>query len=139
MVYKVQLAYFRSTGKFLAHASTTIDQDELPAIWEEIHELRRIGQLPGLRPNAGRDLLILIDVVGHPQRVLHLALPPFVNEEDVTPIRVPTGEMQPLVRVPLEELPTPRTSTRDVVKVEVDDETTPVDRPVPEPPKPPDE
>jgi hypothetical protein len=149
MTYKVQLIYFRSTGKFLARVETSIDHAELPEIWEEVHELRRIGQLPGLRPNSGRDLLILVDVVDHPQRVLQLVLPPFVNEEDVTPIRVPTGEMQPLVRVPLEELPSPRTTTRDVVKIEPsagvdandagagdavdegDEEITPVDRPFP--------
>lgn len=131
MPYKVQLIYFRSTGKFLTHAYTTIDREELPEIWEEIHELRRIGQLPGLRPKAGRDLLILVDVVDHPKRVLQLVLPPFVNEEDITPIRVATGASPPLVRVPLDELPNGRTTTRDVVKSEpvIDDDLTPPDRP----------
>jgi hypothetical protein len=136
MMYKVQLIYFRSTGKFLTHAYTTIDREELSEIWEEIHELRRIGQLPGLRPKAGRDLLILVDVIDHPKRVLHLVLPPFVNEEDITPIRVATGESPPLVRVPLDEMPSGRTTTRDVVKSEpVDvednnaDDLTPPDRP----------
>ena len=139
MAYKVQLAYFRATGKFLTYADCVVEHEALEQIWDEIHELRRIGRLPGLRVNAGRDLFILVDVKDHPQRMMHLVIPPFVNEDDVTPIRVPTGEMQPLVRVPLEELPLPRTTTRDIVKidksaVEADQETTPVDALIPRPP-----
>lgn len=124
--YKVQLAYFRVTGKFLTFATCDVQQDTLADIWEEIHELRRMGRLPGLRPNAGRDLIILIDVVDHPERLLHIAMPPFVNEEDSTPVRVP---VEPLVRIPLEELP--RTTTRDVLKVMThDDDITPVEVPL---------
>jgi hypothetical protein len=64
-------------------------------------------------------------------------MPPFVDEDDITPPRISTEEMQPLVRVPLDEIP--RTSTRDVVKIEpdtiiTDEETTPVDVPIPKPP-----
>lgn len=67
-------------------------------------------------------------------------MPPFVDDDDVTPPRTSTGEMAPLVRVPLEEMP--RTSTRDVVKVDLEadtvvqstDEITPVDVPIPKPP-----
>jgi hypothetical protein len=124
--HKVQLAYFRLTGKFLTFATCLIAQDAISDIWEEVHELRRMGRLPGLRPNAGRDLIILIDVVDHPERLLHIAMPPFVNEEDSTPVRVP---VEPLVRIPLEEIP--RTTTRDVVKPTVhDDDVTPVDVPL---------
>jgi hypothetical protein len=137
MAYQVQLTYFRPTGKFLTHASVLIDHELLPKIWEELHELRRIGQLPGLRPNAGRDLLILVDVVNHPQRVLHMVLPPFIDEDDVTPVR---GVPSEPVRMHLEEMP--RTSTRDIIKIDPADlaseEVTPVDRPLrrPEPDKP---
>jgi len=135
VAYKVQLAYFRPTGKFLTYATCAVDRETLADIWERIHELRRLGQLPGLRPNAGRDLHILVDVVGHPERVLHLVMPPFIGDEDVTPIKVPTGEMQPLVRMPLDEIP--RTTTRDVIKPSTDDEVTPVDVPIPEKPEEP--
>ena len=136
MPHKVQLAYFRLTGKFLAFADCVVDQEAISAIWSEIHELRRLGRLPGLRVNAGRDLFILVDVVGHPQRELHMVIPPFVNDDDITPVRVPTGEMQPLVRVPLEEMPSSRTTTKDVVRPEkaanADEETTPRDAPLPD-------
>lgn len=141
MQYKVQLIYFRPTGKFLTTVQTMIAREKIADIWEEIHDMRRAGRLPGLRPNAGRDLFVIVDVPDHPQRVLHLVMPPIIDEDDITPPRVPTGEMAPLVRVPLEEIP--RTTTRDVVKssadpeadtVVADEEVTPVDVPIPRTP-----
>jgi hypothetical protein len=129
--YKVQLIYFRQTGKFLTFAETTIAHDEIVEIWEAIDDMRRLGRLPGLRPGAGRDLFIIVDVPDHPKRVLHMVTPPFQDEDDVTPPRISTSEMVPLVRMPLAEIP--RTSTRDVVKpqIETDDEITPVEHPMP--------
>jgi hypothetical protein len=140
--YRVQLNYFRVTGKFLAYAETTIAHVQIAQIWEEVHEMRRLGRLPGLRVNAGRDLFIIVDVPEHPERVLHLVMPPIVDDDDVTPTRVPTGEMAPLVRIHLDE--GPRTSTRDVLPrgaidpiekpshtLNTDDEVTPVDVPIP--------
>ena len=147
MAYKVQLIYFRQTGKFLANAEMVIANEELLEIWEVVDDMRRLGRLPGLRPGAGRDLFIVVDVPDHPKRVLQLVMPPFIDDDDVTPPRVPTGEMIPLIRVPLDELP--RTSTRDVLKVDPtviapaqdgdtivasDEEITPVDQPIPKPP-----
>ena len=142
MLYKVQLIYFRQTGKFLATAETKIAHDAIVEIWEEIDDMRRLGRLPGLRQGAGRDLFIIVDVPDHPQRVLHMVMPPFQDEDDVTPPRISTDEMVPLVRVPLDEMP--RTSTRDVIKptadsseadtVVIDEEITPVDAPIPKPP-----
>lgn len=142
MSYKVQLIYFRSTGKFLATVGVTIKHDDLVEIWSEIDEMRRLGRLPGLRPGAGRDLFIVVDVPDHPKRVLHMVTAPFVDDDDVTPPRTSTDEMVPLVRVPLDEIP--RTSTRDVIKpttdsseadtVVIDEEITPVDVPLPKPP-----
>jgi len=140
VTYKVQLIYFRQTGKFLTTAETVLAHDEIVEIWEEIDDMRRLGRLPGLRPGAGRDLFVLVDVPDHPQRALHLVMAPFLDEDDVTPPRIPTGEMTPLVRVPLDEIP--RTTTRDVVKVDLDDDTrvasndeiTPVDQSIPKPP-----
>jgi len=135
MEYRVHLNFFRLTGKFLTSAELIIDEVAIADIWEKVHELRRMGQLPGLRTNSGRDLFIVVDVPDHPQRVPHLVMPPFVNEDDVTPIRVPTGEVRPLVRLSLEEIPSARTTTRDIVKMDhpdgppdhEDEETTPVD------------
>ena len=143
MTYKVQLTYFRQTGKFLAFAETVLAHDAIVEIWEEIDDMRRLGRLPGLRPGAGRDLFIVVDVPNHPQRVLRMVTPPFQDEDDVTPPRISTEEMIPLVRVPLAEMP--RTSTRDVVQavhadpnadtvVMTDDEITPVEHRIPRAP-----
>jgi hypothetical protein len=141
----VHLTYFRQTGKFLATAETTIAGDKLVEIWDEIDDMRRIGRLPGLRPGAGRDLFVLIDVPDHPERVPHLVMAAFLDEDDVTPPRIPTGEMTPLVRVALAEIP--RTTTRDVVRppaqidpkaaagTSSDEEITPVDVPFPKAPR----
>jgi hypothetical protein len=130
MLYEVHLLYFRPTGKFLARVTTTIAHSAIAAIWQEVDELRRLGQLPGLRPGAGRDLFVVVDVPDHPQRVPHLVMPPFVDEDDVTPPRIST-ERTPIVHIALEEMP--RTSTRDVVKIDPE-EVTPVDLPIPLPP-----
>lgn len=116
MAYKVQLTYFRPPGKFLAHAETLTSQEAITDVWSDINDMRRLGQLPGLRLGAGRDLFVVIDVPDHPQRRLHMVMPPFLDEEDVTPARTMTGEAALLVRVPLNAR-VPRTTTRDVVKV----------------------
>jgi hypothetical protein len=138
VAYKVQLLYFRQTGKFLTSAYTTSARAEIAEIWAEIDDLRRLGRLPRLRLGAGRDLFVLVDVPDHPQRAPHLVMAPFLDEDDVTPPGTPTGQMLPLTEIQ-------RTSTRDVVKpseddseadtnVASDDEVTPVDHPIPKPP-----
>jgi hypothetical protein len=147
VTFKVQLIYFRQTGKYLTTVETTIARDTLVEIWEEIDDMRRLGSLPGLRPGAGRDLFVLVDVPDHPQRALHLVMATFLDEDDVTPMRIPTGEMEPMVRMPLAEIP--RTTTRDIVKLDLaameadteantsvmsDDEVTPIEVPFPRPP-----
>jgi len=138
MAYRVQLIYFRQTGKWLHETESTIARDTIAEIWEEVDDMRRIGRLPGLRPGAGRDLIVLVDVPDHPQRELHFVMAQSLDEDDLTPPRIPTGEMVPLVRVPLAEIP--RTTTRDVVKpsaegIASDEEITPVDVPIPKPPE----
>jgi hypothetical protein len=114
VAYKVQLTYFRSPGKFLAIAETLTSREAITDVWADVNDMRRLGQLPSLRLGAGRDLFIVIDVPDHPQRRLHTVMPPFLDEEDVTPARTMTGEAALLVRVPLNA--TPRTTTRDVIK-----------------------
>jgi hypothetical protein len=94
MSYKVHLTYFRPTGKYLSRAVTVIELDTLEAIWAEIHELRRLGRLPGIRPNAGRDLFVIVDIPGHPERRPHLVRPPSLDEEDVTLVQVSLREIE---------------------------------------------
>lgn len=138
MAYRVRLTYFRQTGKFLATAETTSARETIDEIWKEVDNRRRLGDLPGIRPGAGRDLLVVVDVPDHPHRVLHLVMPSFVDDDDITPTHRSTGERPPLVRLPLAEMP--RTTTRDLVKMDVNtidesDDVTPVDRPLPKDPE----
>jgi hypothetical protein len=112
--YQIQLSYFRQTGKFLATAKMTTSRTAISEIWADVNDLRRLGRLPDLREGAGRDLFIIIDVPDHPQRELHMVMPPFLDEDDVTPSRTMMGEAALLVRVPLHKAP--RTTTRDVLK-----------------------
>lgn len=138
-MYKVELIYFRPTGRYLASAEILIDRKAIVQIWEEVTELRRWGRLPGLRQGAGRDLLVFVDVPDHPDRVFHLVIPPFIDEDDVTPPRGALETEEPIVHIPLAEMP--RTSTRDIVRPDPEadtvvqnsnsEEITPVDRPIP--------
>ena len=133
-VYRVELVYFRQTGKYLTRSETVIALEAIEEIWLEIDEMRRLGRLPGLRPGAGRDLLIVVDVPDHPARTMRLVMPPFVGEDDVTPPHVSTEQMQALAEIA-------RTTTRDVVKVDPEADTvvqdaedvTPVDSKLPDP------
>lgn len=116
MAYKVQLTYFRQTGKFLAVAETMITRQTLAEIWADINDMRRLGRLPSLRPGSGRDLFVVVDVPDHPQRVLHIVMPPCLGEDDVTPPWTLTKEPALLMRVPPRGIPQTTTTPRDVLK-----------------------
>src|SRR5688500_3124240 len=90
---RVDLLYFRPTGSFLQRAEYESRHVGLVDIWEEVAVMRRLGRLPGLREKSGRDLYIV--VLSEPPFLIR---PPFVDEDDVTPMRVPTGEHAPLER-----------------------------------------
>lgn len=107
----------------MANAETLTSREAITEVWADVNDMRRLGQLPGLRPGAGRDLFIVIDVPDHPQRRLHMVMPPFLDEDDVTPTRSMMGETALLVRVPLNAQTPQTTTTRDVVRAEnADDE-----------------
>jgi len=91
---RVRLSYYTPHGILVArHAyeSIVVPFDD---VVEEIVVRRRVGQLPGLRPNSGRDHIIRVKF-GERERLI---IPPWIDEEDVTPVRVPTGEHEPLER-----------------------------------------
>lgn len=105
VAYRVKLNYFRQTGRFVSAAETTSTREALSEIWSDVNDMRRLGQLPNLRPGTGRDLFVIVDVPDHPQCVLHMVTPPFLDEDDITPARTMTGEPALLVRVPLDTAP----------------------------------
>ena len=92
MPHKVHLTYFRSSGKYLSRAVLVIDLDPAEAIWAEVQMQRRLGRLPGIHPNAGRDLFVLVETPYLPPRLIK---PPLLDEDDETPTLVPLREMVP--------------------------------------------
>lgn len=99
----------------MAIVETTTSREAITEVWTDVNNMRRLGQLPGLRPGAGRDLFIVIDVPDHPQRKLHMVMPPFLDEDDVTPARTMMGEAALLVRIPIHP-GVARTTPNDMIK-----------------------
>lgn len=91
---RVLLTYFTSRGHFHAVTTHETSHTDLEDICEEVAVLRRIGRLPGQRVNAARDHYVLVEAGGYRQ----LVVPPRIDDEDETPVRVPTGEMEKLKR-----------------------------------------
>lgn len=96
---RVELTYFSPRGDFVKRVGLELPADEVEHVWEDIAIKRRIGQLPGLRPNSGRDHIVHVLAMG----IEHLVMPPHVDDDDVTPVRIPTGEMLPIKKPDDEE------------------------------------
>lgn len=88
------LTYFTSRGHFHAVTTHETSHSRIEDIAEEIAVLRRLGRLPGQRVNAARDHFVLVEAGGFRE----LVLPPRIDEDDDTPVHVPTGEMPPLLK-----------------------------------------
>lgn len=63
--FRVKLTYFRPSGKYYSIAYYTTSKWVLQEIFEEVRELRRQGNLPGLVDFA-REFHILVRVRKHP-------------------------------------------------------------------------
>ncbi len=87
--YRVELMYFRTTGRFYGTGSFETLRQTMPDIWDEVVEMRMLGALPQLRPKSGRRFYIVITVAGPPGTVPCLLIPPVIGDDDHTPIRVP--------------------------------------------------
>ena len=70
---KVELNYFKNTGKWYTEASYETNLKDLHSIWNEIRGMKETKELPGLISGHG-DLLILVDVPEHPNRHPHLII-----------------------------------------------------------------
>ena len=98
---RVTLAYFTPTGTFVQRAFYETSHSHPVDVWGEVGVMRRLGRLPGLRPNSGRDHYVLVEMGG--STVPHLITPPVLDEDDITPVKVSTGEWPPLLRPPEED------------------------------------
>lgn len=72
-MYKVNLTYFKHNGSFYSGGEYTSDKEFLFEIFDEVREMERCYELPGLRGND--HWLVLVDVPDHPDRHPHLIVP----------------------------------------------------------------
>lgn len=64
-MYRVNLSYFKDTGKWYSDGTYNSEKVELYAIFDEVRNLKRMKKLPGLMEGHS-DFIILIDVPEHP-------------------------------------------------------------------------
>lgn len=73
---KVQLTYFKDTGKFYSEGSYETDKAPLYEIWDEVREMIKQGTRPGLAKGC-HEFHTLINVPGHvhehPRLILNAA------------------------------------------------------------------
>ncbi len=60
---KVELIYFKSTGKYYTEGEYETEKPQLYEIWDEVQSLRKTKSLPGI---LGDEWIILVNVPGHP-------------------------------------------------------------------------
>jgi hypothetical protein len=79
-MYKVNLTYFKTSGKYYSEGEYNSVLEELYEIWYEVLTMSNDGILPGLvkAKRNPREFYILIDVPDHPDRHLHL-IPIVIN------------------------------------------------------------
>lgn len=61
---RVDLTYFRTTGKFYSEGSYETTVQHLWQIWEEVDRMRRERRLPGLQEGHS-NYIVLVDVPDH--------------------------------------------------------------------------
>jgi len=64
-MFRVELIYFKDTGKYYSEGEYTTHQDALFQIFKEVRVLLRIGKLPGLIDGCS-DFHVLVGVPDHP-------------------------------------------------------------------------
>ena len=76
---KVQLTYFKTTGKYYSQGEYETEHESLIEIWHEVRGMLYQGKRPGLVD--GHDAFhILIQVADHPQDHLRLMLHPTMRD-----------------------------------------------------------
>ena len=76
---RVELQYFRSSGKWYSEGSYESNKAGLWEIWAEVRTMQERCQLPGLISGADYPF-ILVDVPEHPHRHPHLIIDPHIEE-----------------------------------------------------------
>lgn len=78
---KVNLVYYRPTGKYEHSASYETEQTVLFKIWDEVAQMASEGRLPGMIEGHGKDYYIIsVDVPGHEHEHPHLVMPTMLTK-----------------------------------------------------------
>lgn len=70
---KVNLVYFKHSGKYYSDAQYFTGEEDLWMIWNEVEEKLIDGKLPGLVDGA-REFIVSVDVPEHPYNHPHLII-----------------------------------------------------------------
>jgi hypothetical protein len=76
---KVNLTYFKQTGKYYSKGSYETDKEHLFQIFEEVRLMVQAGTLPGLCRGCN-EFIVGIDVPDHPHNHPHLVIERNENE-----------------------------------------------------------
>lgn len=79
--FYVKLTYFRAHGKYYSSGSYVSKKEHLFEIWEEVAEMQRQRELPGLVVGATFPI-IWVKVPMHPHRHPHLVVNDEIMKED---------------------------------------------------------
>ena len=60
---KVNLTYFKNTGKYITEGIYITDKKEIHEIHDEVLEMKKKGNLPGI---TGNDFTVHVDIPEHP-------------------------------------------------------------------------
>lgn len=71
--WTVHLIYFKRTGKYYSEGEYISHKRYLFEIWDEVEEMFKQGQRPGLVDGAN-EFYVLVEVPGHPQEHPRLIL-----------------------------------------------------------------
>jgi len=88
MSYKVELAYFKQSGKYYTNAFYQSDKEHLFEVFSEVQKLLDRRVLPGLCKNHS-PYYVVIDVPSHNHDYPHMCIPETWAESDVEPERAP--------------------------------------------------
>jgi hypothetical protein len=61
---KVNLTYFKDTGKYYCEGLYHTNLDPLFEIWDEVREMKKVGALPGL-VKGSTEFYVLVEVPEH--------------------------------------------------------------------------
>lgn len=70
---KVNLTYFRRSGKYASEGDFSTEQTPLFRIWDIVKKMKKNRSLPGLVMRHD-DYIVLVDVPEHPHRHPHLLI-----------------------------------------------------------------